>query len=175
MNTADYLVIATILVSASVGLLRGFLREAIALISWVVALVLAYQLGPRLEPYLGGLLASAQVRPWVARLLVLGAALLVGAAIGAIVVYFVRLSLFSGVDRFLGFMVGLLRGILVLGIAALFCLSVRLDSERWWHKSMLLPYAERVASVLRSLAGGSAHERQVSVQHLPIPPPRLTS
>jgi len=158
MNTADYLVIATVSVSAIVGLLRGFLRELIALVSWLVALLLAFQLGPRLEPYLGGLLASAQVRPWVARLVVLGAVLLVGAAIGSLVVYFVRLSLFSGVDRFLGFVVGLLRGILVLGVAVLFCLTVRLDSERWWHTSMLLPYAERIASALRSLAGGAASE-----------------
>ena len=42
MNTTDYLVIAAILTSAAVGSVRGFLREAIALVTWIIALFLAW-------------------------------------------------------------------------------------------------------------------------------------
>ena len=41
MNLADYLVIAAIVASAIVGAVRGFLREAVALAAWVIALFLA--------------------------------------------------------------------------------------------------------------------------------------
>ena len=157
MNTVDYVLIAVVLVSAIVGLLRGFLREVIALITWFVAIGLAWHLDAMLAPHLGGVLALPQVRPWAARLLVLAAVLLVGSAVGTLIVYWVRLSIFSGMDRFLGFVFGLLRGILILGVAVLFCQTLRLDGERWWHRSMLMPYAERVAGGLRALVGG-AHE-----------------
>ena len=41
MNIADYVVIAAVVVSAIVGAVRGFLREAIALGTWIVALFVA--------------------------------------------------------------------------------------------------------------------------------------
>ena len=41
MNSADYLIIAAILISAAIGAARGFLREAISLGAWVVALFVA--------------------------------------------------------------------------------------------------------------------------------------
>ncbi|HUN27001.1 MAG TPA: CvpA family protein [Steroidobacteraceae bacterium] len=153
MTTVDYLIVALIAVSAIVGLLRGFLREVIALLTWVAALLIAWHFGRLLEPYLGGLLAAPHVRPWAARVILLVAVLLVGAGIGAIVVSLTRLALFYGVDRLLGFFFGLLRGIVVFGVLVLFCQTLRLDSERWWHESILIPYGEDAASMVRGLVG----------------------
>jgi membrane protein required for colicin V production len=154
MNIVDYLVIVLVVTCAIVGLVRGFLREVIAVASWLLALIAAGIFGPRLMPYLGGALASTQLRPFAARFIVLGGVLLLGGAIAAIVSHFVRLSLFSGMDRLLGFVLGLVRGMLILGVAVLFCQMLHLDGERWWHTSMLLPYGERVSTALRTLAGG---------------------
>jgi membrane protein required for colicin V production len=120
---------------------------------------LAWHVGPALEPRLGGLLAEAQVRPWAARAIVLTAVLLLGGGIGALVTYFVRSSFFSGVDRLLGFVFGLVRSLVILGVVVLACQTVRLDGERWWHSSMLLPYGEHVANGMRSLGGGDAPKR----------------
>ena len=52
------------------------------------------------------------MRPWVARLILFLGVLLLGHAVGVIIRYFVRLSLLTGVDRFLGLLFGLLRGVL---------------------------------------------------------------
>ncbi len=84
-NTADYLIIATVVISATVGLLRGLLREVIALMTWIVAAFVAWHFAGVLEPHLGGLLAQDAVRPWVARLILFIAVLLLGQAIGAII------------------------------------------------------------------------------------------
>ena len=160
MNTADYLLIALLVISAIVGVMRGFLREAIALTAWLIGVLAAWHFGPLLEPHLGGLLAGPQVRPWVARAVLLVGILLLGAAVGALVVYFVRLSIFSGMDRLLGFVFGLLRGLIVLGVLVIFCQTLRLDGERWWHKSLLIPYGESIASALRSLLGEEPRARR---------------
>ena len=74
-------------------------------------------------------------------------------AIGAIVSRFTRLSIFSGTDRLLGFVFGLARGVVVLGLLAILCHAVRLDEEPWYRASALVPYAEKVGNVLRSLVG----------------------
>jgi membrane protein required for colicin V production len=154
MITVDYLIIALVVISAIVGLARGLLREVIAVVSWLVALLIAWHFSPALEPYLGGMLSGPQVRTWVARTVLLIAVLLVGAGIGAIIAHFVRLSIFSGMDRFLGFVLGLLRGLVVLGVLVLFCQMLRVDAEGWWHHSLLIPYAEHVAGAVRLLVGG---------------------
>ena len=73
--------------------------------------------------------------------------------VAAILAYFVRLSLFSGMDRFLGFFFGLLRGVVLLGVFAILGQTLRLDGEPWWKGSKLMPYGEGVASGLRTLVG----------------------
>lgn len=161
-NTADYLIIATVVISATVGLLRGLLREVIALITWIVAAFVAWHFADLLEPHLGGLLAGEEVRPWAARVILFGAVLLLGHAVGAVVGRFVRLSLLTGVDRFLGLLFGLVRGVLMVGVAVIVCETVQLDNESWWHESALVPYGEDAASVLWSLGGSRVKHHQVA-------------
>ena len=153
MVLTDYLLIAAILISAVVGALRGFLREAVALGAWIVALFVAWHFADLVEPHLGGLLGDSEVRPWAARLIIVVLVLLLGAAIGALLAHFVRLSIFSGMDRLLGFAFGLLRGFLLLGVFVILGQLLRLSGESWWRHSLLIPYGESVANGLRSLVG----------------------
>jgi len=165
MDISDYIVLAAIIISAATGLLRGFLREAIALVSWIVALILAGHFSGLVEPHLGGLLAGTLVKPWVARLIILVLVLLVGALIGAAASHFVRLSIFSGMDRLLGFAFGMLRGLLLFGLFVMLGQLMRLESEPWWQHSRLIPYGESVANGLRFLVGEGPvlHSRDVRV------------
>jgi membrane protein required for colicin V production len=160
MNITDYLVIAVIIISAIVGSVRGFLREAIALVTWVIALFIAWHFSDLIAPQMGGLLAGSNVRTWAARVILVALVLLLGAGIGASVSHFVRLSIFSGMDRFLGFVFGALRGFMVLGVFVILGQLLRLDGERWWHHSLLIPYGESIANGLRVLVG------EPSVRHM---------
>ncbi|HYL02167.1 MAG TPA: CvpA family protein [Steroidobacteraceae bacterium] len=153
MNIADYLIIAAMLVSAIVGAMRGFLREAIALITWLIALLIAWHFSDLIEPHLGGLLAGSAVKPWAARIIIVVLVLLVGALIGAAAAHFVRLSMFSGMDRLLGFVFGLLRGLVLLGVFVMLGQVLRLDGEPWWRTSVLVPYGESIANGLRAIVG----------------------
>ena len=169
LNTADYLIIATVVISATVGLLRGLLREVIALITWIVAAFVAWHFAGLLEPHLGGVLRQDNVRPWVARLILFIAVLLLGQALGSIISYFVRLSLFTGIDRFLGLLFGLLRGAVIVGAAVIVCQVLRLDEESWWHESVLLPFGQDAAALLWSLGGNQFRHREVSAANLVVP------
>ena len=153
MVAIDYIILAIVLVSAATGLIQGFLREVCSLLSWVLAVWLAWKFGPSLEPHLGGVLRQAPYGLWAGRGIVFIAVLVIGGIIGAILNHFVRLSIFSGLDRLLGFLLGLVRGAVIVGVAVLLAQQLRLDGEAWWKKSKLLPIVQPVANVLRALAG----------------------
>jgi len=80
-------------------------------------------------------------------------------AVGAVLGHFVRLSIFSGTDRFLGLMFGLARGVLLLGVFVILGQLLRLDGERWWRQSLLMPYGESVANGLRAFVGEQRVQR----------------
>ncbi len=142
-------------VSTIAGLMRGLLREVIALVTWVTAVWLAWRFAGVVEPHLGGLLANEGVRTWAARAhrLHRGAADRLGAS--ALIVN--RLGAAVAVQRYRprlrrGFF-GLLRGLVMLGLFVILCHALRLEGEPWWRGSLLVPYAEHAANVLRSMVG----------------------
>src|SRR5256884_4558454 len=96
MNLTDYLVIAAVVALPILGAVRGFLREAVALAAWVIALFLAWHFADLIAPHLGGLMSDSGVRPWAARVIIVLLVLLLGAGAGAALRHFVRLSIFSG-------------------------------------------------------------------------------
>jgi membrane protein required for colicin V production len=162
MKSTDYWVVAIVLISAIVGLMRGFLREAIGIISLLLAIFIAWHFGSNLAPHLGGLLADPQVQPWAARAILFVIVLAIGSITGLFLGHFVRLSIFYVTDRFLGFAFGLLRGIAVVGVLVIIGQLLLMNADPWWRDSLLMPYAERVADVLRSLVG-EAHHRITQV------------
>ena len=64
MIAVDYIIIAILIISAVMGLVRGLLREAIAVITWFLAIVLAWSFAPSLEHLLGGVLEGSPMRIW---------------------------------------------------------------------------------------------------------------
>ena len=64
-----------------------------------------------------------------------------------------RLSIFSGMDRLLGFVFGVLRGFVLLGVFVILGQTLQLQGERWWSHSVLIPYGESIANGLRAIAG----------------------
>lgn len=159
MNWLDYLLLALVVFSTVAGLMRGLLREVIALVTWITAVWFAWSYSGLVESHLGGALANEGVRTWAARAIVFFIVILIGSAIGLIVNRLVRLSLFSGLDRACGAGFGLLRGLVMVGLFVIFCHAVRLDGEPWWRSSLLVPSAEHAANVLRVMVG----ERKMAV------------
>src|SRR5271156_6621972 len=116
MTEGDVFIILILLGSTLIGLLRGFVREAVSVAFWVLAIWAAWKFGPIVEPHLGGLLADPNVAPWVGRLVILVLVLLLGWVVGMLLSYFTR-SLGLGVmDRILGLLFGLLRGLVLMGL-----------------------------------------------------------
>ncbi len=153
MNAADIVIAVVVLASTVSGLIRGFVREAVSLVFLIVGLYCAWFFGPNVEPHLGGYLALPAVRPWIARLLVFAAVLLAGAVVGALLSYLMRSAGLGLVDRVIGVMFGVLRGIVLVGLLVICGQLLQLNRESWWNRSILIPYGELVGDRLRAMVG----------------------
>jgi membrane protein required for colicin V production len=150
MTPVDYILIAIVLVSMLFGAIRGFLRESIALLGWLVGLWLAWRYAPLVQPYLGGSLTDTELQVWVARGILLLGAVLAAWIIGSLLGYLVQRSgLTLGVDRILGTVFGLVRGAVMIGFAVMLAQAAEMEDEPWWKESRLIPVGVEMASVLR--------------------------
>jgi membrane protein required for colicin V production len=153
MIAVDYIFLAIIIVSAVMGLVRGLLREAVAVITWFLAIVLAWLFASSLEPMLGGILVGSPLRIWAARAIIFVGVLLLGGAVAVLLGHYVRVSMFAGMDKFLGFVFGIVRGIVIVGAFTIAIQALRMDEDPRWKRSRLLPYAGAVADALRGIVG----------------------
>jgi membrane protein required for colicin V production len=156
MQGADYLIIGVIGASAALGAVRGFVREAVALVTWLVAIWIAWRFSGFLHPYLGGVLETPAEKAWVARAIVLVGVLMLGSVTGSVLSWITHTAAGLGlVDRLFGFIFGVTRGAVLVGFGAMLGLSLQLEHQGWWQHSGFAPYAVHVASWLESFAGES--------------------
>jgi membrane protein required for colicin V production len=78
MTWIDYAIIAICVGSAAFGYWRGFVKEAIAIATWLLAILLAWQGAWLIEDRLGEWSAAPELRIWVARAIIFVAVLIVG-------------------------------------------------------------------------------------------------
>lgn len=153
MNGADHLFAIILLISVTLGYLRGFVRESIALLAWLVALWVAWHFAYLANPWLGGALAKPGVQEWAGRVVVFTVVLLAGGAIGAVAGYFTqRAAGLAMMDRLLGMLFGLTRGVVIIGLLVIAGRAVDLELEPWWQKARSMPVAETVANWLERYA-----------------------
>ena len=164
MIAVDYIILAILILSAIMGLVRGLLREAIAVITWFLAIVLAWSFASSLEPHLGGVLIGSPLRIWAARVIIFVGVLLVGGAVATVLGHYVRVSMFAGMDKFLGLVFGRIRGGVIVGAFTIAVQALRMDEDAAWQRSKLMPYASGVADALRGIVGENLERLE---KHLP--------
>jgi membrane protein required for colicin V production len=150
MTPVDYFLVGIVCVSVLFGAIRGFLRESIALLGWLVGLWMAWRYASVVQPYLGGLLRDTPLQIWLARIIVLTAVVVCAWLLGSLLGYIVQRSgLTLGVDRILGGAFGLVRGAVIIGFVVMLAEAADLQGEPWWKASRLLPLGREMAVVLR--------------------------
>lgn len=120
----DGVVAVIILISAILAYSRGFVREALAILGWVVAAVAAFYLTPMAEPLVKEIPVINEYLAESCELSIIAA--FVGVFVLALVLISIFVPLFSsavqrsavgGVDQGLGFLFGVLRGALLVVVA----------------------------------------------------------
>ena len=150
MNGLDWIIVAIVLVSGAISIVRGFVKESISLATWVLAFWVALVFAGKLALLMPDALQSPTLR-WVAAAVVLFmATLLVGGLTNFLVSTLVEKTGLSGTDRALGVVFGVLRGVVIVAVLLLVGGETVMRGEGWWSGSRLRPYFDPVAEWMRT-------------------------
>jgi membrane protein required for colicin V production len=120
LTVLDIIVIVVVLISATLAMVRGFVREVLSVASWVAAVAAAYFFYKPLVPLIRPYIESATVATIIAAALIFFIALIVASYVTTKVSDFVIDSRIGAIDRGLGFLFGAARGVLLVIIALWF-------------------------------------------------------
>jgi membrane protein required for colicin V production len=148
----DYLLLGTVVLSGVVGLFRGFVKEALSLGVWVIAIWCAWKFAGLAADQMSRWVSDPVLRLWAARAVVLVVVLIAGGLLTALLSFLLDQTGLTGTDRLLGGVFGLGRGAVLAAIIVIGLRFAGFDESPWWADSKLIPYAEPVADVLRDVA-----------------------
>jgi len=139
MSVADWIILAFLLFSVVGAAIEGFFREAFGLAGLIVGYLLAAWQYQRLANWFAPHLKS----PWVADiagfLIIFFAVLVLAGFTGKVARWVMKTAGLSTIDRVLGGVLGLLRGVLVVAIV-LTAMAAFAPAEKWLGESQLAPY-----------------------------------
>lgn len=147
-NWVDWLVIAILLASVALSISRGFVREVLSLIVWVLAALNAYLLGDEMASLLADMIDKPLLRLSVGMALLFLLTLLVGALLNYVLSEALKKTNLTAADRILGVFFGLARGVIIVMMLVLFAPGIVKHGSSWQH-SHLLPRFEAWESETR--------------------------
>ena len=136
-------------ISSIYGFFRGFLTEVLSLLTWIIAVSVAYALGGQFEIIFEPILTSEVMRLWVSRLLILALILFIGGLASRKVAKAVGSSI-SG-DMLIGLGFGFLRGLVLICLLMLILEDTELYAEPIIQDAVFLEEAEQVKEFFYNL------------------------
>jgi membrane protein required for colicin V production len=149
MTLFDYAVLTIIGVSVLLSVIRGFVREVLALASWVVAFFVASLLSGRVAEWMAGMITNDLGRTLVAFGAVFIATLLGMSLIALALSGLIRRAGLGMEDRLLGSFFGFARGLLIVLTLVLIGGLTGAPRQPVWHEAMLSPMLEAIAGKVK--------------------------
>ena len=166
MTVVDVVVIFVIFLSALFSLLRGFVKEAISLATWIIAIWLAATFAPQLADALPSNIESEAARQAIGFGVLFVLTLMVGTLVNMLVSQVVKKTGLSGADRIFGVFFGVLRGGLIIIVFVIIGGMTPLPDTDWWQSSTLLQWFESTAIVIQEYI---PEDLNLSYQPAPAP------
>ena len=159
MAWIDLVIIAVIALSALISLIRGFVKESISLVTWIIAGLLALRyyapMAELLEPFIN----SPTLRIWVGGGSLFVATLVVGAIVNFIVSQLVSKTGLSGTDKTLGVVFGGARGVLIVTMIVLLASLTPMPEAPWWQDSAMIGFFQQLAEWVAGVIPADAADK----------------
>lgn len=149
MTIVDYAVIAVIAGSVLLSVVRGALRELMAIVSWAGSAWLAAVFAPGIAALLPNQLSNPGLRLAAAFVAILLVALLLFSLLTLAMTQLLRRSGLTGSDRALGALFGVVRALAILVCLTLIAGLTRLPREPAWRDAASTPVLEALALAVR--------------------------
>lgn len=144
LNWIDYVIIGLIAGSILLGIIRGFVREAMSLVTWVAALAIGILYCEPLASHFTRI-SVVSVRYVLAFIVLALSVLIIGGIISHIIVRIIRLTGFGVTDRIIGTVFGFARGAAIIAVIVLIGDKHGLQKDKVWQSSILIPKVQPVS------------------------------
>jgi len=161
INWVDCIVLVIIGLSVLTGFVRGLIKESIAMSVWIAAFWLAFTCSQYVIPWLAPYLQDKTVRAIVAFMLVLFATLIAGAVINILIGLVLHRSGLSPIDRLLGMIFGLVRGILIVALIMLVLNLTGISDATIRHNTRLYATFDPLVTWLHGFVPDFIHKMKV--------------
>tara|TARA_R110002111_G_scaffold180097_1_gene245754 strand:+ start:135 stop:629 length:495 start_codon:yes stop_codon:yes gene_type:complete len=145
MFWVDYVIIGIIALSAIISVVRGFVKEVLSLVAWVLAFWVALTFSPQLATFLSDYIATPSIRLFAAFAALFIVTLILSALVNHMISALVEKTGLSGTDRALGIVFGLLRGVAIVTLLVLLAGATPMPHDPWWHNALLIEHFEKMA------------------------------
>ena len=140
IEVADTGIVVIVAISGLISLIRGFVKEAMSLVIWVAAFVVAMTFSDAASVLLVNFIELASLRQLAAWGGLFVGTLLVGAMVNFLLGKLVTSTGLGGTDRTLGLVFGVFRGLLVvLALVIAMPKAIPVEQDPWWQESRLIP------------------------------------
>ncbi|NOT39560.1 MAG: CvpA family protein [Alphaproteobacteria bacterium] len=162
LTIVDYVVLGVLLLSGLIAAYRGFLKETLSVSSWLIAALAAVFFWPVTKPFARALLQPDVLADILALIGVFFLILIPASFMSFRLSELVRESSAGPLDRSLGFVFGLARGLLVVGLGYVVFTSLASEENHpgWVREARLLPVVRGTAEVILSLGDKKKKETQ---------------
>lgn len=147
MNGLDLLAIGVLAVSSIAGLMRGLVREVFSLGAWILAFAFTKPLAPLVAPMLPEV-GNEALQHFAAIALVFIAILIVVNLSGTVLSSMVKSSGLAFYDKFMGLVLGSLRGVAILLFLTLLAGLTALPQTRLWQEARVREQLESGARMI---------------------------
>jgi membrane protein required for colicin V production len=141
----DYVIIGIIGLSAIISVVRGFVKEVLSLVAWVLAFWVALTFSPQLSVLLSNYITTPSVSLFTAIAALFVITLILSALVNHLIAAIVEKTGLSGTDRMLGVLFGFLRGAAIVTLLVLLASATPMPNDDWWQNAILIEHFEKLA------------------------------
>lgn len=151
MNGVDLAILTVTLLSALIGVYRGFIRETLSLIAWILAFWVAFSYAEPASTRFAPYIESPQLQVVAAFAALFIVTLLVLSAVSYLLYRLLLVSGIAGTDRILGGMFGIVRAVVLVAVVVLLARLTTYPQETWWQQSLLIKQMDPVVLFFHDL------------------------
>jgi len=159
MTAFDFTMLGVVVVSIAISIWRGLVREVMSLLSWLLALWVAARYSIEFADFLPAAIANPSARYITAFIVLFLGTVIVLELIGVLLAKLLRAVGLAFLDRALGAVFGLARGVLVAWILTLLGGLTSLPQQEWWRDSLYAPPLQAAVLAVRPLLPSEISKR----------------
>lgn len=159
MSWLDLVILGIIILSALISLIRGFVKESISLVTWIVAGVLAFRYFTPMADLLAPFVDAPTIRNVAGFAILFVSTLVVGAIVNFIMSQLVSKTGLSGTDKALGVVFGGARGVLIVTMVVLLASLTPMPEADWWQDSAMVGFFQQLAEWVKGIIPADAADK----------------